>query len=165
MTTAIQARLQRLIGPFQGVNELASFIETIAGECITASAGGGTGAFTSGTFSGTLGVTGASTFTSGTFSTTLGVTGAATFTSGTFSTTLGVTGASTFTSGTFSATLGVTGAATLGSTLTVAGSIGFYGHAAAAKPTVTGSVADGTALTSLLTALAGLGLLTDSSTA
>lgn len=47
----------------------------------------------------------------------------------------------------------------LGSTL------GFYNAAAASKPTVTGSRADGTALTSLLTALATLGLITDSSAA
>lgn len=43
--------------------------------------------------------------------------------------------------------------------------IGFYGSAGGAKPTVTGSRATGAALTSLLTALATLGLITDSSTA
>lgn len=42
--------------------------------------------------------------------------------------------------------------------------VGFYGTAAAAKPTVTGSRGGNAALASLLTALAGLGLLTDSST-
>ncbi len=47
--------------------------------------------------------------------------------------------------------------------LTVAGKVGFYGAEAAAKPTVTGSRGSNAALASLLTALAGLGLLTDSS--
>jgi hypothetical protein len=41
--------------------------------------------------------------------------------------------------------------------------LGFYGTAPAAKPTVTGSRGGNAALASLLTALAGLGLLTDSS--
>lgn len=41
--------------------------------------------------------------------------------------------------------------------------LGFYGHATAAKPTVTGSRGSNAALASLLTGLAGLGLLTDSS--
>lgn len=45
------------------------------------------------------------------------------------------------------------------------GGPGFYGAAPVAKPTVTGSRTDGTALASLLTALATLGLITDSSTA
>lgn len=44
------------------------------------------------------------------------------------------------------------------------GNVGFYGHAAASKPTVTGSRGSNAALTSLLTALTSLGLLTDSST-
>lgn len=52
----------------------------------------------------------------------------------------------------------------VGIDLQVLGNIGFYGHATAAKPTVTGSKGANAALTSLLTALAGLGLLTDSST-
>lgn len=79
---------------------------------------------TSATFSGTLGVTGATTLGS-----TLGVTGAATLaalsaTTGSFSSTLGVSGASTLaalsaTTGSFSSTLAVTGAATLTSTLAV----------------------------------------------
>ncbi len=43
--------------------------------------------------------------------------------------------------------------------------IGFYGTAPAAKPTVTGSRGANAALASLLTGLAGLGLLTDSSSA
>jgi hypothetical protein len=41
--------------------------------------------------------------------------------------------------------------------------VGFYGGAGTAKPTVTGSKGANAALTSLLTALAGLGLITDSS--
>lgn len=45
------------------------------------------------------------------------------------------------------------------------GNVGFNGTAPLAKPTVTGSRADGTALASLLTALASYGLITDSSTA
>ena len=49
--------------------------------------------------------------------------------------------------------------------LSIAGNVGFYGTTPAAKPTVTGSRTDGTALTSLLTALATLGLITDSTTA
>lgn len=43
-------------------------------------------------------------------------------------------------------------------------SLGFYNAAAVAKPTVTGSRAGNAALASLLTALANLGLITDSST-
>ena len=43
--------------------------------------------------------------------------------------------------------------------------IGFYGATPAVKPTVTGARDDGTALADLLTELATLGLLTDSSTA
>ena len=43
--------------------------------------------------------------------------------------------------------------------------IGFYGTAPAAKPTVTGSRGGNAALASLLTGLAGLGLITDSSSA
>lgn len=47
--------------------------------------------------------------------------------------------------------------------LIVGANVGFYGHAAAAKPTVSGSAGSNAALASLLTALAGLGLITDSS--
>ena len=47
----------------------------------------------------------------------------------------------------------------------IGGNVGFYGTAAQAKPTVTGSRGGNAALASLLTALAGLGLITDSSTA
>jgi len=43
--------------------------------------------------------------------------------------------------------------------------VGFYNTAAGAKPTVTGSRGGNAALASLLTGLAGLGLITDSSTA
>lgn len=50
-------------------------------------------------------------------------------------------------------------------TLKTTGNVGFYGTTPAAKPTVTGSRGGNVALASLLTALAGLGLLTDSSTA
>lgn len=56
-------------------------------------------------------------------------------------------------------------AVTLQSTLAITGNIGFYGHAVAAKPTITGSRAGNAALASLLTGLAGLGLITDSTTA
>jgi len=44
------------------------------------------------------------------------------------------------------------------------GGIGFYGANAADKPTVSGSRSDGTALQSLLSALATLGLITDTTT-
>jgi hypothetical protein len=44
-------------------------------------------------------------------------------------------------------------------------SLGFYGATPAAKPAVTGAKGGNAALGSLLTALAGLGLLTDSSSA
>lgn len=44
------------------------------------------------------------------------------------------------------------------------GALGFYGTTAASKPTVTGSKASNAALASLLTSLATLGILTDSST-
>lgn len=43
--------------------------------------------------------------------------------------------------------------------------VGFYGTAPGAKPTITGSRGGNAALASLLTALAGLGLITDSTTA
>jgi hypothetical protein len=43
--------------------------------------------------------------------------------------------------------------------------IGFFGTSATTKPTVTGSRASGAALTSLLTALASLGLITNSTSA
>jgi hypothetical protein len=47
--------------------------------------------------------------------------------------------------------------------LGVSGALGFFGIAGTTKPTVTGSRGANAALASLLTALAGLGLLTDSS--
>lgn len=46
-----------------------------------------------------------------------------------------------------------------------AAAVGFLGAAAVSRQTVTGSRADGTALASLLTSLANLGLITDSTTA
>jgi hypothetical protein len=49
--------------------------------------------------------------------------------------------------------------------LAIVGKIGFNGTAPAAKPTVSGSRGGNAALASLLTALAGLGLITDSSIA
>lgn len=50
-------------------------------------------------------------------------------------------------------------------TFAVTGSVGFYGAAPAAKPAVTGSRGGNAALASLLTSLATLGLITDSTTA
>lgn len=47
----------------------------------------------------------------------------------------------------------------------IRGTVGFYDTAPAAKPTVTGSRGGNAALASLLTALAGLGLITDSTSA
>lgn len=47
--------------------------------------------------------------------------------------------------------------------LRVAGDVGFYGATPAVKPEVTGSRGGNAALESLLTALADLGLITDSS--
>ena len=47
---------------------------------------------------------------------------------------------------------------------TIAGPVGFYGAAPIAKPAVTGSRGANAALASLLTQLAALGLITDSST-
>lgn len=49
--------------------------------------------------------------------------------------------------------------------LSITGNIGFYGSPVAAKPTATGSRGGNAALASLLTGLAGLGLITDSTTA
>lgn len=76
------------------------------------------------------------------------------------------TASTTTTSGcaTFAGGIGVAGQATLASARIV-GNIGFYNTAPAAKPTVTGSRGGNAALASLLTALANLGLITDSTTA
>ena len=52
-----------------------------------------------------------------------------------------------------------------GAPVKVDGNVGFYGTAPAAKPTVSGSRGGNAALDSLLTALAGLGLITNSTTA
>lgn len=49
--------------------------------------------------------------------------------------------------------------------LSIGGNVGFYNTTPAAKPTVSGSRGGNAALASLLTALAGLGLITDSTTA
>lgn len=49
--------------------------------------------------------------------------------------------------------------------LAVTGSAGFYGTAPAAKPAVSGSRGANAALASLLTGLAAVGLITDSTTA
>lgn len=62
----------------------------------------------------------------------------------------------------FARTAGDVTLATLSSALNVAGGVGFHGTAAQAKPTVTGSRGSNAALTSLLSTLAGIGLLTDS---
>lgn len=59
--------------------------------------------------------------------------------------------------------LNVVGNALLGGTLKVTSNIGFYNTTPVAKPTVTGSRGSNAALTSLLTALANLGLVTNSS--
>lgn len=56
-------------------------------------------------------------------------------------------------------------AVTLQSTLKIQGNVGFYNTAPSAKPTITGSRGGNAALASLLTGLAGLGLITDSTTA
>lgn len=64
-------------------------------------------------------------------------------------------------------TQGATAAAAvtaLSSTLTVAGSVGFYGHAAATQPTVTGAKGSNVALGSLIAALVGQGLILDTTT-
>lgn len=47
---------------------------------------------------------------------------------------------------------------------TIGGPIGFYGHGAGPQPVVTGAKAGNAALASLLTGLAGLGLVNDAST-
>ena len=52
----------------------------------------------------------------------------------------------------------------VGAALSVAGKVGFYGKPAAAKPTVTGSRGGNSALGSLISALATLGLITDGTT-
>ena len=61
-------------------------------------------------------------------------------------------------------TLNTHGNTQVNGNLAITGNIGFYNTAPAAKPTVTGSRGGNAALASLLTALAGLGLITDSST-
>lgn len=62
--------------------------------------------------------------------------------------------------------IGLSGNLYLGGTLAHQGSsLGFYNASPVSKPTITGSRGDGTALASLLTQLASLGLITDSTTA
>lgn len=53
----------------------------------------------------------------------------------------------------------------VGGAMRIVGNVGFYDTAPGAKPTVTGSRGGNAALASLLTGLAGLGLITDSTTA
>ena len=78
-------------------------------------------------------------------------------------TTSNATASTTTTTGcaTFAGGIGVAGQATLASARIV-GNIGFYNTAPIAKPTVTGSRGGNAAIASLLTALANLGLITDS---
>ena len=60
--------------------------------------------------------------------------------------------------------VGIEKSCTIGTVLRHAGSsAGFFGTAPTTKPTVSGSRGSNAALASLLTALAGLGLLVDSS--
>jgi hypothetical protein len=59
--------------------------------------------------------------------------------------------------------LSIPGYVYVGGSLLAGGNIGFYGTSAIAKPTVTGSRGGNAALASLLTALANLGLVTNSS--
>lgn len=61
-------------------------------------------------------------------------------------------------------TIDSAGAATFLGSLVITGNQGFYGGAATAKQTITGSRVANPALASLLTALAAIGLVTDSST-
>lgn len=63
---------------------------------------------------------------------------------------------------TFYDKLKVHGALSTTSTLAVTGNVGFYGTAPGAKPTITGSKGANAALADLITKLAALGLLTDS---
>lgn len=58
----------------------------------------------------------------------------------------------------------ITGGTVGATTMTVSGNVGFYGTAAAAKPTVAGSRGANAALASLLTGLASLGLVNDTTT-
>lgn len=50
-----------------------------------------------------------------------------------------------------------------GALAVISSSLGFYGHAAVAKPTIAGSRGGNAALQSLITALANFGLVVDSS--
>ncbi len=66
---------------------------------------------------------------------------------------------------TFAPGAGTAGRVDFGGGVKIAGNVGFYGTAATAKQTVTGSRGGNAALASLLTSLAATGLITDSSTA
>ena len=61
-------------------------------------------------------------------------------------------------------TLQAAGSITVAGALSVTGNVGFFGTTATTKPTVTGSKGSNAALASLLTALANVGLVTDSTT-
>ena len=83
-----------------------------------------------------------------------------------------VVGGATTLAGLVTTTIGLTagGLVTASNGITIGGAldhdgstVGFYGTAPVAKPTVTGSRGANAALASLLTALASLGLLTDAS--
>jgi hypothetical protein len=57
------------------------------------------------------------------------------------------------------------GTVNFASGVTFAGSVGFYGHVVAGQPTISGSRGGNAALASLLTSLAGLGLIVDGTSA
>jgi hypothetical protein len=59
--------------------------------------------------------------------------------------------------------IGLVGTVLISNSLIINGAIGFFGHAAAVKPTITGLKGANAALASLLTGLASLGLIVDSS--
>ena len=62
-------------------------------------------------------------------------------------------------------TIDTTGLATFANNVRVNGNVGFYNTAPVAKPTVSGAKGSNAALASLMTALAALGLVTDTTTA
>lgn len=89
---------------------------------------------------------------------TLEVTGVATFDND-----VNVSGAITASGGQVAGANGAFGSLDVGGDCVIGGDIGFYGTAQQPKPTITGSRGGNAALASLLTALAGLGLITDNS--
>jgi hypothetical protein len=137
------------------------------------------------TVGGTLGVTGATTLSANLSGTTASFSGlvqcnaglsvnsgtlnaGATAVAGLSATSLSVTPGNATVAG----TLGVTGASTLSGGVTIGNALshtgstaGFFNTAATTKPTVTGSRGGNVALASVLTALAGLGLIVNSSSA